>query len=497
MIDEKPVPWRELMETVFRRRQTILRTTLLGTFLAALVAIVTPREYLTRARILLTAQALSGPRQAAMSERQVEAEISLLTSRSLRRSVLEDQIREGHRREPIKKPFRRLNRAISRLTKDLFSSEAEADTATDGPREIRLSGRLLQGQLAATAVKDTNVIQVAYLGNDPEWSATFVNDLLSHHVERIAELNENAAAGTFFHQQRNLLAERWQEAREALSAFQMEEGASQLAGDGEYLRKVLSEFEASYASTETERLELQAMVEFLREEIEYLPENITANSRVTENEDARFLESRILQLELERSELLSRYKPTSVRIRALDQQIAEAQRLLATKQEDTLKEYSLILNPARRALELQLVETETKLRGTMARVQALLSQIEEYRNKLQLLEGLGTELERLQDDVKNAKEAYQVYSQKEEEARFSSQLDESGIVNVSILEPAEVAKQPQPSKTKFYLVLGTVAGCAFGFLFAFLKDWLDPSIKGAAQAYRLSGIPIIAEIPAR
>ena len=496
MIDEKPVPWRELLETIFRRRWIIFKSTLLCLIAATALAILTPSEYKARARILLTEQALSGPRQVAMSDRQVNAEISLLTSRSLTRSVLKDDLMSGKPREPVKAPLRLAKRAVMNTLRDAFGREAQAAAGID-PIEAQLTGRLLQGDLLAKPITATNVIELSYIGHDPEWSAAFINNLLTHHVSRIAELNENAAAGNFFHEQRNILAKRWQEAREALSLFQIEEDASLLSGDAEYLSRVLSEFEASFAEAETNRLELEAMVGFLAEEIELLPEKITSESLITENEGVKYLSSRVLQLEIERSELLSRYLPTSVRIRALDQQITEGKRLLESKEEDTLAQYTTIINPARQQLELQLVETETQLRGTVAKVQALIAQITDYRDQLKRLESLGTELERLQDDVKNAKEAYQIYSQKEEEARFSSSLDESGIVNVSILEPAEVPKRPQPSKTRLFLILGTLAGLALGLILAFAWDWLDPSIKGSAQAYRLSGIPIIAEIPSR
>ena len=34
-----------------------------------------------------------------------------------------------------------------------------------------------------------------------------------------------------------------------------------------------------------------------------------------------------------------------------------------------------------------------------------------------------------------------------------------------------------------------------GILFAFLRDWIDPTVKGSYQAARLTGLPVISEIP--
>ncbi len=491
MIEEKPIPWRELLETVFRRHWLIAGTIGVGLLLGALAAALTPRVYRTGARIMLTAQALSGPRQTAMSERQVKAEISLLTSRSLIRSVIEEYRAEGKQPERVRYPLQEPLQAISSKVSDLFGSEAMASTTTDVPVE----GRLLRGRLQAAPITRTNVLAVAYDSHDPAWAAQFVNDLLRHHVTRIAELNEKASAGSFFEEQSGLLATRWQEAREALSVFQREQGASLLAGDETYLREVLSQFEADLAETETRRLELTAMSQYLTEEVRLLSKTITSESRVTENETVLYLNSRILELEIERSEALSRYRPTSVRIQALDEQIEQARDLLESKETDTLSEYVTEENPARRELKAQLLQIETELRGAAAKEAALQDQIADYRERLHLLERLGTELERLKGDVDNAKLAYQAVSKKEEEARLSRSLDQSGIVNVSILDPAEVPRRPLPRKTVFLVALGGAIGCVLGFILAFLKDWVDPSLKSSAQAYRLSGIPIIAEIP--
>ncbi len=491
MIEEKPIPWRELLETIFRRRWLIVGVTLAGLIIGGIAALLTPRMYRAGARILLTAQALSGPRQAAMSDRQVKAEISLLTSRSLIRSVLDDYRAQGRPPEKRRYPLQNMVEGTTARFRDLFGSEALADTTNVPSSEPQV----LRGKLQAAPITRTNVIVVAYTSQDPIWAAQFINDLLKHHVARIAELNEKASASSFFQEQSSLLAVRWQETREALSAFQREQGASLLAGDETYLRSVLSRFEADLAETETHRLELSAMSQFLADEIRLLPEMITSESTITENEAVGYLGSRILELEIERSELLSRYRPTSVRIQAIDEQIEQARSLLETKQTETLSQYVTEENPIRRDLQMQLLEIETKLRGAAAKQTALKDQIADYRERLHLLERLGTELDRLKGDVENAKLAYQNYSKKQEEARLSTSLDRSGIVNVSILDPAEVPRRPVPKKTKFMLLLGGAVGFALGFVLAFVRDWLDPSLKGSAQAYRLSGIPIIAEIP--
>ena len=43
-------------------------------------------------------------------------------------------------------------------------------------------------------VSKSNIVEVAFTGEDPETAARFVNDLLDHHIARIASLGEGTGA---------------------------------------------------------------------------------------------------------------------------------------------------------------------------------------------------------------------------------------------------------------------------------------------------------------
>lgn len=356
---------------------------------------------------------------------------------------------------------------------------------------------VLVGKLEASQLPGTNQIQVAYTGLDPEWGAQFVNDFLKIHLEKITELDEKEKVGEFFREQSQIHFDRWQEAQENLNAFRRQHGDDVLGSDESQLRRIIAELEASRVATETKVLEQQAKVDFLTTEIGLHPDTIAAESRVTENESVKLLNSRILELEMQRSEHLSRYTPTSTIIQDLDRRIEEARRLLETKERETLSEIKTVLNPAYQNLEIQLVEARSQLSAAEARVEALNTQIAEYREKLAILDSTSAEYERLQEDLEGAREAYQSSTRSAEEARLSNSLDEAGILNILVEDAAEPPKEPEPNNNALVVVAGTVFGLVFGVVLAFLRDWLDPSIKGSTQAHRLSGLPVIAEIPTR
>ena len=45
------------------------------------------------------------------------------------------------------------------------------------------------------------------------------------------------------------------------------------------------------------------------------------------------------------------------------------------------------------------------------------------------------------------------------------------------------------------VVAGGGIGLLLGIAVALLRDWIDPSIKSTSQAERLTGVPVLAEIP--
>lgn len=492
MIEEKPLPWQEMLEIFFRRWRTIACTGLLGLLLATGITLVQAPVYQAKAKILLTEQAVSGPREEGGSESQIKAELNHLKSPALVRSVLEFYQETGQPLRPEPAAVEKMTGGLKRKVYGIFKGGGE-----EGAAAVNLDLRVaeLLPRIEPRSIADTNVIEIAHEGGDPEWTARFVNDLLDQHIKRIAKFNEEARASNFYLEQRNLLYVRWKEAQDTLTDFRKKYGAYLLAGDEEHLRRVLSSLETNKVETGTRVLEHQAKVDYLNQQLEALPEQIAAEQRFTEDEGVKFLKSHILDLEMKRSELLSRYTPTSVRVTELDRQIEESKQLLISKKDQRQEEILTTPNPAFQTLKVDRVQTMALLVSADARLAALDSQIAEYRDKLNTLENLATELQRLKNDVKNKEDAHQRYLQKEEEARLSSSLDESGIVNLSVFERAEVPISPKPSKAQTLIAVGAIAGLVLGTILGILRDFVDPSVKSSAQAFRLTSAPILAEVP--
>lgn len=489
MLEEKPIPWKEMLETAYRRRLLILFGLIAGLLVAAAQAWLTSPVYRATARILLTDQALSGPREDAMPDKQIQAELAFLSSPNLIRAVLEDY--EAEVGEPAQVATGSLARARA-MVERLYSRVHDVPAATELDSKVQS----IASRIRAAPIAKSNLVEVAFTGTDPEWAARFVNDLLTKHVERITELETQTGASVFFEAQRKEITKTWRQAQDELAAFRETHGNSLLAGDERQLERTVSDLEAQRVNADTQQRELEARAAFLLAELERHPATIEAESRVTENETVRLLRSKIVELEMQKFEKLARFRPESTVIRDLDRQIEDAKALLANRHEETLAETMTSVNPSYQAMQVDLVQTQSQLIAATARIEALSGQIAQYRDKLGRLERTGGQLERLRKDVESAREAYQTNLESEREANLSSALGEQGMVSLAVVDPAAVPLQPEPSSTSIRILVWTVIGLLGGLAMGFLKDWLDPSVKSSLQAARLSGVPVIAEIPA-
>jgi len=490
-LEEKSIPWRELLETLFRRRWTIVTLTVAGLLLASMLATLKAPTYTATARIQLTAEGFSGPREEAMDFGQIQAELAFIKSPVLIRSVLRKYSDEEEAAGQSDLTLGYLINSPQRLVKN-FYRRLHGMPLSD---PLESQAQAIAARIEAAPVGRSNVIEISYRGSNPEEAAKIVNDLIEAHTDRIATLEGETETLPFWDAKIEEAAGRSREAQSALDAYQTKQGTDLLARDDAQLRTVLARLEADRVTLETQRFESQATISFLSAELLTQPETIEEEIKVSESDLAMLIEEQILELEMERTELLTRYTPQSTPVRQLDRQIESLQDRLEITDAQRLAETTTGPNPARQQVELDLMRAQSEQTGAEARLIALNSQIEVYRDRLTKLELSSAELDRLTNEVESASEAHQNYLRQAEAARFDRSLGASKLVNVSLIDRAEVPGAPERLYRKRKVIQGTLFGFLLGILVAFLRDWLDPTVKGSHQAARLAGLPVISEIP--
>jgi len=496
-MNEQQIPWRELLAVLHRRRKFILQV-FLGGFITVAIGVWTQhpnyRASATlmvtsdRAQIVVSPDANTRPNVERVTEQDMNSEVALIRSEALVRDVLEPYWSDQEETPPL---FARLMSVLTfplRIPSILYAKyhNLQAPTGLDNWVNAILAN------VGVGVIGKSNLIAVDFYASDPKWAAQFVNKLVARHIERRAKLSQQSEARRFFESQYDVLAAKSRDAEVALEEFNRRQGIDALSPEQrKSMRARLTDLQTLLSNSERELAEGTARVAFLTSEIKNYPKNIATESRVAQNQ--QFIKPKILELELQRSELLSKYAPTSVKVRDIDRQIAEARRLMNSDRE-TLAETTNTINPAYQNLEVDLAQTKAQMAAVAARVEALRAQVAENKTMVGHLDEISSEQERLEQAVASSKESAATYSKKEEEARFTTALDESSLVDIAIAQSAEVPTVPEKSKQSIMLILGALMSLVVGVGLAFLRDRLDPAVKSAAEAKSVTGLPILAEV---
>ena len=134
------------------------------------------------------------------------------------------------------------------------------------------------------------------------------------------------------------------------------------------------------------------------------------------------LKPQVLQLEAERAELLSRYQPTSARIREIDAKLGAAHQILQHENHREVEESTTDINPTWATLDSDLADARSEAASLKATQVTQAKQAVALDQQLKSLASDGIEIERLQLQVDSDKQAFLSYVRKGEEARAADAL---------------------------------------------------------------------------
>jgi succinoglycan biosynthesis transport protein ExoP len=148
------------------------------------------------------------------------------------------------------------------------------------------------------------------------------------------------------------------------------------------------------------------------------------------------------------------------------------------------------------SLKSNLLSAEAALEGTLARAASLRLQVSKQRKELDGLNARGFEIEGLHREARAAEQDYLLYRKKHEEARISVEMDKQKFINVTVAQPAQMPRAPEPRGLSSKMLLSVLFGLLGGVVLAFVLDTiLDRSFTTAEDVEKRLGIPHIASIP--
>jgi uncharacterized protein involved in exopolysaccharide biosynthesis len=170
-------------------------------------------------------------------------------------------------------------------------------------------------------VKRTNLIAVSYASSDPRMAAKVLQSVANAYLEKHKEVHRPTGELRFFEQQTVESRGELDEAKGRLLNFSVSQGVVAAALQRDLALQKLSEMDASYRQTRLDVAEMRQRVIGLEDQLTKLPERTTTQVRIADNPELlKALKSSLLELQLKRTQLLTKFEPAHRLVQEVEQQ---------------------------------------------------------------------------------------------------------------------------------------------------------------------------------
>jgi uncharacterized protein involved in exopolysaccharide biosynthesis len=300
----------------------------------------------------------------------------------------------------------------------------------------------------------------------------------------------------FFDRQTVESRKQLEEAKLKLLKFTRKRGVISAALQRDLMLQRVENLEAVYGQSQVETASTERRVQALEKEMSDLPRRAVTQIRTSDNPElARALKATLLDLQLKKTQLLTKFEPGHQLLQEVERQIQQARAAITDEELTPVRDETTDKDSEYEWANGELQKARVDLTVLQAREAASRPEIGEYlRTARSLGEDAITQGE-LVSDEKASEESYLLYVRKREEARMGDALDQGGIVNVAIAEEPVVPALPVWPPAVVALA-GLVGALVSGTGAAFVADYLDPALRTPEEVLVFLDLPVLASLPA-
>ena len=469
---------RDVVAVLFRQRWPMLAAFVLAIVAVAISGVWIPK-YEAQMKILALRQrsdemvtsSANAPTQFSndqISEEDLNSEVELLNSDDLLRKVV-------------------LTTGLNRQS----GLSADSNGALSVAKAVRKLGR----DLKIEPLRKTNVISITYEARDPQLAEEVLKELAAAYTEKHMEVHRPLGEFKFFDQQTERYKQGLNQAQEKLTDFTKGTGVVSAELERASALQQAEAFDSNAHQAQTALLETQQRVNALQAQLQTIKPRMTTVMRSSDNPQLfQQLKSTLLNLELKRTELLTKYEPTYPLVQEVDHQIADTKSAIRGEESKPIRDETSDQNPDYQWVQAELTKAQADLSGMKARATSAASVAAKYREEAQHLDEKMVIQQNLLQDAKTQEENYLLYERKREEARISNALDRGGILNVALAEQPVVPAFPKRSPLSVVFLTLMLAG-TFSLSAAFALDFMDPTFRTPDELAGYLGMPVLGALP--
>jgi uncharacterized protein involved in exopolysaccharide biosynthesis len=369
------------------------------------------------------------------------------------------------------------------------------------PREepaarVERAAKRLANRLKVEPLKKTNLIAVSYEAASPQLAAQVLQSLSGVYLEKHMQVHRPGGQLHFFDQQTEEARQQLEQTKRKLLAFTKSHSVVVASQQRDLLLRRLDSAEVSYGQTQLQMSETEHRVRELDAELARLPQRATTQVRTADNPELlRAFKASLLDLQLKKVQLLTKFEPTHRLVQEVEQQIVQSESAIAAEKSAPVRDETTDKNANYEWAMAEAEKARVDMKGLQAREATARAQLTEYRSQARQFGEDAITQDDLMSSEKAAEENYLLYVKKREEARMGDALDEGGIVNVAVAEAPVVPALPVwPAAV--VVIVGFAAALTSGAGAAFAADYLDPALRTPEEVFACLEIPVLASLPA-
>jgi uncharacterized protein involved in exopolysaccharide biosynthesis len=383
-------------------------------------------------------------------------------------------------------------RVIHTLGMDVVAPKLAGRWAASDPvRRRMIEGvvvRNMARSLKIDTTPDTGVVRLTYRGASPDASAQILNTLVDAYLGYRREVLTDPSS-PLITREKALFEQKLAVADKAFQDFQSANGI----GDFPTEKTALA---ALHQSIIDDRYKAEASLSEATSRLAALSRGLAAIP--SEIELQRDLDltapDKLMQLKIDRRDLLSRYKPGAAPVKEIDAKIAALEAFIAQPGSSTDREKRMGANPVRQEVARERIDLEAQAAAARRRRDELTRQLEDVTRRQQHLaelesryQALTTERDVLQASVRN-------FEQRAEEAQAAQELAKNGDDSVRVVERAAPPVEAQSLKRPLFvlaLLFALFSAACAGLIRGFLRG----GFTAPAEAGRVLDLPVLATVP--
>jgi capsular exopolysaccharide synthesis family protein len=326
------------------------------------------------------------------------------------------------------------------------------------------------GSLSIQRIKDSRLIEVRFEGQDPQLAAQIVNGHLQNYIEANFRSKYDATqqASNWLSAELEELRIKVEKSEAAKIAYERENQIWTIDEKQNITTQKLSDINKALTDAQTDLVQKQALYQIAKGgDVDQLPD-VRNNAYLSE-------------LLKRQADLGEQYVDASAQF---GPNYPKVQRITREK-----KEVDDAIARAKQNVEASI---ETDYKTSKERVGLLSAALETQKGDANDMSEKLVQYHILEHDAESNKQLYDGLEQKLKEAGITAGLRSS---NIRIVDPALVPSYPaRPQKAK-NILLAFLIGLVGGVGLAFLREYLDNTVKSPDDVERLAGLPSLAVVP--